>query len=481
MIDYSKWKEKRINVSSLYLDHLNPRITTVDKGHTQNELINQMVKKYRVYELAKSIVHNGFFPDKNLIAYKEDSKYIVIEGNRRLAAVKALINPDIIESKDRKKFIELTRKVDSSYIKSLNTVITPSRENANPIIFKEHTSRSSMPWSRIMQAEFYVRQLNNGMSISDLGKEYHLSKREILKFLKLLSMYKIACSLNSLEADIREKVEDKEKFSKCASTLERVYEKRLMRNFLGISFTEEGVVEGRVAKDEFEKAYSKIIRDIVENKINTRVLNDDKKFKEYIDSTLKKYKPQNKGKFTQSDFISTKKEKESNEDTTITAKRTSTPVSRGIIPPGVPFKLKGSSNLQKFYKDLKGMPVKSYPNASGVTLRVFLDKSIRVYLKKKGLNKIEIKKKQIKESKKIEDISLGELIDYLISKDVDVIEDKNVKKVLKDFKNSDDKTSLSALNSLVHNEEYALNEKEVREIWTKLEGLFKIILLEPKR
>ena len=36
------------------------------------------------------------FPDEFPIAVKERGKFIILEGNRRLAAIKALSNPDIV-------------------------------------------------------------------------------------------------------------------------------------------------------------------------------------------------------------------------------------------------------------------------------------------------------------------------------------------------------------------------------------------------
>lgn len=476
MIDYSKWKEKRMNVSSLYLDHLNPRITTRDKGFTQNELINQLIKRYKVYELAKSIANDGYFPEKNLIVFFEKNKYVVIEGNRRLAAVKTLINPDIVEEKERKKFKNLNQKIDMNYIKQIRVTIAPSREAANPIVFREHTLPNTMSWSKVMQSEFYVRQVNNGMSISDIEEEYNITSSKVRDFLKLYNMYQIACCID-IDEDVREKVEDKQSFP--ATTLERAYTFNSMKNFLGISFSENGDVNGNVSKNEFEAVYSKIITDIVNKKIDSRRLGTEKQTNDYIKKSLNDFKPKEKGKFTQKDFIPP--EVEIKEPITTPPKKRSVRKSPGVIPSGIPFKLEGSANLQKFYDELRKVSAKSYPNASAVVLRAFLDKSIRMYLKKHQIKKIKIKIEGKDKNKKIDDATLGELLEFLTARDVKIINDNNVKKVIKHWKNSSGDISLSTLNSLVHNEEYATNEKQIREIWTKLEGLFKIILLEPER
>ncbi|OAH98485.1 hypothetical protein A1353_02310 [Methylomonas methanica] len=48
-----------------------------------------------VRELVQSIAASGFFPHEALIVAFEQDKNIVIEGNRRLAAVKVLLNPEL--------------------------------------------------------------------------------------------------------------------------------------------------------------------------------------------------------------------------------------------------------------------------------------------------------------------------------------------------------------------------------------------------
>lgn len=477
MIDYSKWKyDDSANVLTLLIDHQNPRFSHNKEHLSQNELINEMINKYKIYDLAKSIANDGYFPDKNLVIVKEKGKSFVIEGNRRLSALKCLLNPDIISEKNKEKFIKLGAQIEKSFINKVSVIIAPSREAANPIVFKEHTGNTAMPWSRIMQAEFYMRQINNGVSIEDLEQEYHRSRSEINKFLKLHYMYNVAKSLTYDKPEIQQKVEDKQKFP--ASVLERIYDSSTMKDFLGISFDGKGNLKGRKNKESFEKAYKKIITDIVEEIVDTRTLNKEDDVKIYAKS-IDKFKPKKSGQFAYSDFIISKEDAEVDGSPSKKPRKT-TRQAAGIIPTGLPFSLKSSSNLQKHFTELRKLPVKVYPNSSAAMLRIFLDKSLRMYLKKSGVKKIEKKEKRVNKNIKLADATLGEIIDYLTSRKVNIIDDSNVKKSLKKFKNSRDSSiSLSALNSIAHNEEFSLTETEVRHIWPNLEGLFKIILTEP--
>jgi hypothetical protein len=80
MIDYSKWKEDEPSVINLQLDPNNPRIPDSGQELCQRDLIADLLENDKVYDLAKSIVNNGYYPVESLIVVKEKSKTYVLEG-----------------------------------------------------------------------------------------------------------------------------------------------------------------------------------------------------------------------------------------------------------------------------------------------------------------------------------------------------------------------------------------------------------------
>src|SRR3954464_8232342 len=93
MVDYSNWHERRLPIASLLLDTQNPRIPPGVKELSQRELIAELVAHDDAYELARDIALNGFDPVESLIGVEENRHIIIVEGNRRLAALKLLANP----------------------------------------------------------------------------------------------------------------------------------------------------------------------------------------------------------------------------------------------------------------------------------------------------------------------------------------------------------------------------------------------------
>jgi len=81
-----------IHVDKLELDPRNPRLAdfgVTDKAKP-DEILSVLWAKMSVDEVALSIAANGFYRHEPLYATKHGNKYYVVEGNRRLAAVKVL-------------------------------------------------------------------------------------------------------------------------------------------------------------------------------------------------------------------------------------------------------------------------------------------------------------------------------------------------------------------------------------------------------
>jgi len=82
-----------IPVADLLLDPENPRLPEELQGSGQAELLRYLNDEAVLEELIRSLDDNGFFEHEPLIAYEEHELqgYVVLEGNRRLAALKILL------------------------------------------------------------------------------------------------------------------------------------------------------------------------------------------------------------------------------------------------------------------------------------------------------------------------------------------------------------------------------------------------------
>jgi hypothetical protein len=82
-----------LNADELLFDEENPRLqeeADLGEGNTQERILLALWRDFAVEEVALSIAANGYFPHEPLFVTRETAGLVVIEGNRRLAAVRLL-------------------------------------------------------------------------------------------------------------------------------------------------------------------------------------------------------------------------------------------------------------------------------------------------------------------------------------------------------------------------------------------------------
>ena len=157
------WPIKEKSITNLFLDQQNIRTPLSDAD--QNALIRDMFTNEDAFELVKSYLLNGIFPDEFPIVIEENSRFIVIEGNRRLAALKAIIEPDIVPSW-KKRIIHLV-SISKFNFEKIRVVIAPNRDAAIKHIANKHTINYRKPWKPLREAYFFKSKIDIGKSLQN--------------------------------------------------------------------------------------------------------------------------------------------------------------------------------------------------------------------------------------------------------------------------------------------------------------------------
>src|SRR5436309_8132064 len=86
-----KWRA----LDELLLDNKNPRLPDGFQNATQPQLLNLLAEDYSLPDIGSSIAENGYFSEEPLVTIKHPTleKWIVVEGNRRLAALMLIADP----------------------------------------------------------------------------------------------------------------------------------------------------------------------------------------------------------------------------------------------------------------------------------------------------------------------------------------------------------------------------------------------------
>ncbi len=83
-----------VEPGELRLDPENPRLPEEVIGESQSAILRYLFDNAVLDELATSYTNNGFFEHEPLMVARDDHHYVVLEGNRRLAALKILLQDE---------------------------------------------------------------------------------------------------------------------------------------------------------------------------------------------------------------------------------------------------------------------------------------------------------------------------------------------------------------------------------------------------
>jgi hypothetical protein len=154
---------KTIGIASLLLDPENPRHDVVT---SQREALLAIIveEKSKLATLAADIAENGLSPlDRVLVikAGRNSRNYIVVEGNRRIAAVKLLHNPDLADGTEIGAAIKRIAAAAQSPPHEVECAIAGSRDDAKHWMVLRHTGEQDgagvVPWNALASGRFHAR------------------------------------------------------------------------------------------------------------------------------------------------------------------------------------------------------------------------------------------------------------------------------------------------------------------------------------
>ena len=159
---------QHLPLSDLQLDPHNPRLPREVRGkEDQAELAIYIARRYNAIEVARSIASNGYFESEPLIAIADGSKWRVVEGNRRLTALKGLAESDLREkftnSKEWKRIA-----VKANVPTKIPVVVAAEEKDIWPIIGYRHISGIE-PWDPYAKAQFIADRVDSDVSWEEVA------------------------------------------------------------------------------------------------------------------------------------------------------------------------------------------------------------------------------------------------------------------------------------------------------------------------
>jgi hypothetical protein len=438
-----------LTIDELQLDLENPRIS---KAENQREALQKIIEDQdvKLVVLAESIVTDGLNPMDRWLVIKspaEVGKFIVLEGNRRLATIRLLNNRHMLTSLEvrsavKKRFEELADQFDLDRISPIACFEIGDRSAAAAWLNQRHTGenkgRGIVGWGGVATARFRGR--DPALQALDLVLEH-----------------------GDLGDDEKELVEDHFPIT----TLERLLSTPAVRNMIGVDISESKLKTDLPAA-EVIKPLRRMVLDLATEVINVSSLKNRDQMVAYTKNlggdlpNLTKRSGDMKAvdEWSERDFKPQPKPK---------PKLRPAPVRKTLIPRDCYFTV-SNPKIAEISKELRTLTLVDYPHSISVLFRVFLEQSVDHYL---TAAKIPL---QVKTPSGMNDKVLGkkvgEAIDEMVKKGTPK---KDLAGVAKGIGDKDNPLYVGTLHLYVHNRFYSPTERDLKVAWDNSQLFFETI------
>ena len=164
------------DLTDVLLDLDNYRIPT--RSADEAAALLYLFSSEDVLDAARTILRNGYFDNEIPVVFSKaadgiSAPFVVLEGNRRVSALKAMLDPTIVPSHQAEISGLLKRfAVEAQDLPArIRIMVAPDREHAAPYIARLHTGDSKKRWTLDQQANYYYSLLAS-MTAAEVKASY---------------------------------------------------------------------------------------------------------------------------------------------------------------------------------------------------------------------------------------------------------------------------------------------------------------------
>ncbi|NTW29221.1 MAG: hypothetical protein HGA39_07675 [Coriobacteriia bacterium] len=269
-MDTSDWERRTFDVrSGVRLDPRNVRLEETT-AKVEADIMEDLFANEEALRLVEGICTVGYLTHEVPVVVKRDGEIVVVEGNRRVAALKAIQNPMLVPDYSNRIGSILKRNPGHPKIASIEALVAPSQDAADQLIAALHTGNLRRPWTPSRQAAFFQAQIDGGRTYEELVERYPMS--DVRKFVFRAQLVNRLKSAHFEDPALQDFVASP-RFKKGLSTLSRIHDSKEFRELMGLQIRDDGSFTTSVAEDQFDAIAAVVISGIKEGSLNTRTLN----------------------------------------------------------------------------------------------------------------------------------------------------------------------------------------------------------------
>lgn len=261
----SKWETKTVDVmKDLHLDPHNVRLE-LDPNAPEPDIILDLFQNEAALDLVEGIVKVGYLTHEVPIVIRRQRRFYVVEGNRRVAALKAIHNPQLVEDFQARIYAKIEGFTGRDGLKLIEVKVAPNQAEADQLVAALHAGNLRRPWSPARQAAFFQAQIDAGRTLRQLKANYPLI--EVEKYVLRSAILEKFRAVKYLDPELTDFVRGR---SLKPSTLARLYESKEFIDLTGLKLDSAGNLKCKLARPVFAAVAEVIVRGMHEGSIDTR-------------------------------------------------------------------------------------------------------------------------------------------------------------------------------------------------------------------
>lgn len=276
-------KYVELTLDELALDLENPRLPKELNAGAADTIVNWLLDETSLIDLMLAIGNNGYFVGEPLLVAKENDKYVVVEGNRRLSCLMLLQHPEIATKQKSKvnRVIELTSERPTL----IPCILFDAREDIEQYLGFKHVT-GVKEWSVLAKAR-YLNGLLPRLVSQDANDQYKELAKKIGSKADYVRRLLVAYQLYLLIEDndffkIPGLTETTLYFGYLVDCLHRVN----IREFIGVEINSPTPVQ-QLAQEEYLQNFENLIDWFFrKNEFNKTLVKGDSKSLTKLDTVL---------------------------------------------------------------------------------------------------------------------------------------------------------------------------------------------------
>lgn len=454
---------------------------------------NYLFDEEDVMSVAHSLLREGYRTNEVPLVVEEGGRFVVLEANRRISALRAIRNPSLAPNhKDDLTKLARRYQTDADDLPDeIYVTVYPDRATAAPVLARQHIGEDKKRWGLDEQAKFVLAQLHGGSDVKTLRATL-TGIKDVARLVRMGRVRQVlrstpytdnALAVYAASGDLK------------MSAFEYAYRDKRIRPLLGFEFDDEGNVVAQPTSSEQVAVLERLLRGFRDGELSTRKVLNNKKGEAYesllvellqlaaagvvhAQSTTSEQKPSAPAPGS-GGVVASLSDSGTGAESTATPTASSSPkgpIGSVVGPHNPDTKRKNimsnlgyaatPSGLQKRFLEMRKIDIEDHPAAAAMLLRSVVESTIKHHYTSRGNHQVSGMLSQVVPQVAAD---YGKL--KALARSIQLLQNGLAPK--------DRPGSGSWFNAASHDPVMVIDAQQVRNAWQELEPLVRFLLQTP--